>query len=100
MAKTQVEEEAYKETVHNFGTTFATNSTGFAQLPEENQQRGTNIAVSLHTMYIQIHEMTNMLHNMSLMAPKPYQMPQQEYQPLPQQPFIQPLIQFNHILQQ
>ena len=77
--KATVENEgdtAYEDTVRDFGTAFAANSTAFQNLSEANQQMGENVADDLSDLKNQVFHLTAMMQNMAnapAAAPPPQQ---------------------------
>ena len=90
--KATVENEddtAYEETVRDFGTAFAANSTAFQNLSEANQQMGENVADNLTDLQNQVFHLTAMMQNMAN-APAAAPPPQQYGSNLAAPPAAQP----------
>ena len=60
------DDATFDETVFNFGTAFAANSSAFSQLTEANQTMGTDISQNITALQKQINDMSTLMHNMSV----------------------------------
>ena len=101
------DDATFDETVSNFGTAFAANSSAFSQLTKANQTMGTDISQNITALQKQINDMSMLMHNMSVQHAAavntanaavppvpPYVAQQQQYYPqLPPQQQYQPLFQ-------